>query len=211
MEAYLQARHHMYRNVYFHKVVRSAEGMVKLALQRAKRLAVQDRLVWPLRDAAVHKALLGQRFTIGEFRELDDISVWHCFKLWADSPDLVLASLCRGLLYRRLYSSVDVSRLQPNVIQQVIARAQAEITKAGGEAAYDLFYDEPADTPYESFDPTEPEQSEEIMVVESGGGTRRFAEVSPITQSLNRELMFRRIHVKKQWKSLVQQAVDEQK
>ena len=47
VEAYLQSRYHMYRNVYFHKVVRSAEGMVKLALQRAKRLAVQGRLEWP--------------------------------------------------------------------------------------------------------------------------------------------------------------------
>src|SRR5688500_18185789 len=36
VEAYLQARYHMYRNVYFHKVVRSAEGMLKLTLQRAK-------------------------------------------------------------------------------------------------------------------------------------------------------------------------------
>ena len=47
VETYLFARFHMYRNVYFHKVVRSAEGMVKLALQRAKRLAVQGRLPWP--------------------------------------------------------------------------------------------------------------------------------------------------------------------
>src|SRR4051812_29809188 len=39
VEAYLQSRYHMYRNVYFHKVVRSAEGMVRLALQRAPRVA----------------------------------------------------------------------------------------------------------------------------------------------------------------------------
>ncbi|MGH7215340.1 MAG: HD domain-containing protein, partial [Tepidisphaeraceae bacterium] len=81
VEAYLQARYHMYRNVYFHKVVRSAEGMVKLALQRAKRLAVQDRLEWPTRDEGVYKALVGQRLSMGEFRELDDVSVMHCFKL----------------------------------------------------------------------------------------------------------------------------------
>src|SRR5439155_10505090 len=31
VEAYLQARYHMYRNVYFHKVVRAAEGMLPLA------------------------------------------------------------------------------------------------------------------------------------------------------------------------------------
>src|SRR5690348_1933085 len=67
VEAYLQSRYHMYRNVYFHKVVRAAEGMVKLALQRAKRLAVQDRLRWPPRDHLVIKALLGQRLSIEEF------------------------------------------------------------------------------------------------------------------------------------------------
>src|SRR5205807_8034089 len=103
VEAYLQSRYHMYRNVYFHKVVRAAEGMVKLALQRAKRLAVQDRLSWPPRDTGVFKALLGQRFTMDEFRDLDDISVWHCFKLWTTAADPVLASLCRGLLFRGLY------------------------------------------------------------------------------------------------------------
>src|SRR5205823_6072733 len=106
VEDYLQARYHMYRNVYFHKVVRSAEGMVKLALQRAKRLAVQDRLDWPPRDTAVFKALLGQRFTIAEFRDLDDISVWHCFKLWTSNADPILASLCRGLLFRGLYKTI---------------------------------------------------------------------------------------------------------
>src|SRR5437764_7558421 len=73
VEAYLQSRYHMYRNVYFHKVVRSAEGMVKLALQRAKRLAVQERLAWPPAESVVHRALLGQRFTMEEFRDLDDI------------------------------------------------------------------------------------------------------------------------------------------
>ena len=46
VEAYLQARYHMYRNVYFHKVVRAAEGMVKMALHRAKRLLLQGRLDW---------------------------------------------------------------------------------------------------------------------------------------------------------------------
>src|SRR6202012_2779424 len=73
VEAYLQARYHMYRNVYFHKTVRSAEGMVKLALQRARRLAVQDRLEWPPRDNGVYKALLGLRLTMGEFADLDDV------------------------------------------------------------------------------------------------------------------------------------------
>src|SRR6059058_588790 len=81
VETYLQARFNMYRHVYFHKVVRSAEGMVKLALQRAKRLAVQQRLEWPRSGDAAYKALLGQRMNMAEFGELDDVAILHCFKL----------------------------------------------------------------------------------------------------------------------------------
>jgi len=40
---------------------------VKLALQRAKRLAVQDRLEWPPRENGVYKALLGSGFRWGVY------------------------------------------------------------------------------------------------------------------------------------------------
>src|SRR4051794_4178963 len=83
VEYYLHARYNMYRNVYFHKVVRSAEGMVKLALQRAKRLAVQDRLAWPTRDNGVDKALFGQRLTMAGVVGLGGGAVDYCFQGWA--------------------------------------------------------------------------------------------------------------------------------
>src|SRR3954470_20176676 len=96
VEPYLQSRYHMYRNVYFHKVVRSAEGMVKLALQRAKRLLVQGRLEWPGRESVAFKAMTGQRMTMGEFRDLDDVTIVQCFKTWAEGTDGPLAQLCKG-------------------------------------------------------------------------------------------------------------------
>jgi HD superfamily phosphohydrolase len=208
VEAYLQSRYHMYRNVYFHKVVRSAEGMVKLALQRAKRLAVQDRLEGLPRESPVYKALLGQRFTMDEFRELDDISVWHCFKVWAGGSDATLAGLCRGLLFRNLYKTVDVTaRLDGETARRALAVASEKIESAGGDAAYDLFYDEPADTPYEAYGPDNEDSANEVMVVESSGAVIPFGQISPLTQSLNRQLMFRRFHVKPEWRDLVAAAI----
>jgi uncharacterized protein len=209
VEAYLQARYHMYRNVYFHKVVRSAEGMVKLALQRARRLAVQDRLEDLSRDSAVAKALLGQRLTSEEFRDLDDISVWHCFKVWANGSDAILAGLCRGLLFRRLYKTVDLTgRSDAEDAQRLFAIAAQRVRDAGGDADYDLFYDEPADTPYEAYQPDARDtDANEVVVVHEDGKTSRFAAISPITQALNRQLMFRRIHVKAQWAGLVREVV----
>src|SRR5580700_4522309 len=139
VEAYLQSRQHMYRHVYFHKVVRSAEGMVKLALQRARRLMVQDRLAWPPRENPVSKALTGQRLTIEEYTDLDDVSVIHCFKLWTTCNDAPLAALCRGLLNRRLFKTLDLSHLPAAQAHAAFDAVQQAVCAAGGDAAYDLF------------------------------------------------------------------------
>jgi len=209
-EAYLQSRYHMYRNVYFHKVVRSAEGMVKLALQRAKRLAVQERLAWPPAESVVHKALMGRRFSIEEFTELDDISVLHCFKLWQKSDDAALAELCQGLLFRRVYKTVDVTAAPAGRTKEVLAAAESAVAAAGGDPSYDLFYDEPSETPYE----TDTQSAEascggdgEIQVLTRDGRLAPFTSISPMTQALNRQLMFRRIHVAAAWRDTVESAV----
>jgi HD superfamily phosphohydrolase len=195
VEAYLQSRFHMYRNVYFHKVVRSAEGMVKLALQRARRLAVQERLLWPRRDDVVYKSLLGQRLSTAEFTDLDDISMLQCFKLWIASDDALLAALCNGLLYRRLFKTIDLTHAEERAAAAARASAEAAIERAGGDPAYDLFYDEPKDTPYETWYPDHSGDAGDILVRTADGNQTTFAALSPLTQALGPQLMFRRLHV----------------
>ena len=209
VEAYLQARYHMYRNVYFHKVVRSAEGMVKLALQRARRLAVQERLEDLTRDSAVAKALLGQRLSTEEFQNLDDISVWHCFKVWTRGPDATLANLCRGLLFRGLYKTVDLTnRCDASNARSIFERSVELVRAGGGDPDYDLFFDEPSDTPYEIYAPDSENKGQEIVVVEITGKIAHFATISPLTQALNSQLMFRRIHCKPEWTKVIREHVE---
>jgi hypothetical protein len=210
VEAYLQSRYHMYRNVYFHKVVRAAEGMVKLALQRARRLAVQDRLPWPPRDHPVTKALLGQRLSIEEFTDLDDVSVIHCFKIWMTADDVPLAGLCRGLLYRTLYKTIELSHLCESDAMAMVVKAQEAIRAAGGDPAYDVFYDEPSDTAYETYLPDGAglNAGTEILIRDPAGRLTPFAAQSPMSQALNRQLMFRRLHVAPQWVQVAQKALE---
>ena len=196
VEAYLQSRYHMYHNVYFHKVVRSGEGMLRLALQRAKRLAVEGRLTWPAEENSVYKALLGQEIDIEEFTKLDDVSLMHCFKLWADSDEPVLASLCRGLLYRKLFKTIDLGRIADKSRSEAIVKSVSDaIAAAGGEPAYEMFYDEPADTPYETSG---------ILVKQPDGSLCEFSTISPIAQALNKQLWFRRLHVAAKWRDLTE-------
>lgn len=195
VETYLQARFNMYRHVYFHKVVRSAEGMVKLALQRAKRMAVQRRLEWPRMIDAAHKALLGQRMNMAEFNELDDVAILHCFKLWQHGDDPVLALLCRGLLMRRTYKTIDLSHLDdPKDARSVVTAVERFVAEQGGEPGYELFFDQGLGSGYESL------EASEILVCADDGAVTPFGEVSPLSRVLSRQLMFRRLHVAPQWR-----------
>jgi len=207
VEAYLQARYHMYRNVYFHKLVRGAEGMVKLALQRAKRLAVQERLAWPLRDNVVYKSLLGQRLTIAEFTDLDDVSMLQCFKLWASADDAALAALCNGLLFRKVYKTIELTQVESaDLLARVVAAAEAVVQSGGGDAAYDLFLDLP-DGLHTDTSPPNNNSTGDILVVDAHGKTTRFATLSPLTNALNQQLKFQRLHVAPQWSGQVVLAV----
>jgi HD superfamily phosphohydrolase len=202
VEGYLQARYHMYRNVYFHKVVRSSEGMLKLALHRARLLATQDRLDWPPRQHPVAKALLGQELSIAEFTDLDDVSILQCFKTWRHAGDIQLSRLCNGLLFRRLYKSIEVSHLDDAKIQEILAIATDVIQQAGGDPNFELFYDQPADTPYEIF------SSNEILIWDESQ-LKEFAAVSPLVQVLNKQLFFKRIHVAENWRPMILKLLNE--
>lgn len=194
-EAYLQARYHMYRHVYFHKVVRSAEGMVKLALGRARQLLLAGgangdvagpSLALPPGSGTVAKVLLNDRMSATEFRELDDVSVLGCFKAWAHSPDATLRRLCRGLLNRDLFKSIDLEDHDDPA--RAFEKAREAVVRAGGDPVYSIFYDEPANTPYAV-------GTESILIARPDGTTRDFADASPFVKGLDTRLAFHRIHV----------------
>jgi len=47
----------------------------------------------------------------------------------------------------------------------------------------------------------------EILVLDRTGTLTPIGELSPLTQSLNRQLMFRRLHVAPQWRDVAARAV----
>jgi HD superfamily phosphohydrolase len=214
VETYLQARYHMYRNVYFHKVVRSGEGMLRLILRRARELAGQGRLPGVGASEPITKALGGEKLSATEFTELDDVSLVACFKLWARCEDAILARLCEGLLYRQLFKTVDLSRIEdPKRLATARAAAEAALKKAGGDVVYDMVYDEPAEVAYErpadqaAKGATTLVGGEEILIQQAGGGLVPFAEVSPMSVALGRQLTFRRLHVAGKYRDVVRDAV----
>ena len=79
--------------------------------------------------------------------------------------------------------------------------------EAGGDGTYDLFFDDPHDTPYEVFHANEPYgKSGEILVCDYAGKLTPFAKLSPLPLAMNQGLMFRRIHVAPAWRDLAAKA-----
>jgi uncharacterized protein len=178
-------------------------------LQRAKQLSMQKRLDWPVNAGNVLKSLMGERLSVDEFLDLDDVTVTNCFKFWSHSKDQPLADLCRGLLYRGLFKTIDLTRVDGDEhVQAIVAASQNAVTKAGGDAEYEMFYDEPSDTPYTAYQPDQTEAASEILVADADGQLREFAAISPLPGALNRQLMFRRLHVAPKWRELVTQTIE---
>ena len=64
VEDYLQARYYMFRQVYFHRTLRSAETVLRSLLRRALELFQNGKYVWFATETPFEKILKGERLSI---------------------------------------------------------------------------------------------------------------------------------------------------
>lgn len=97
IEKFLVARRLMYWQVYLHKTVLCAEQMLKRIIKRAKQIKAATQL--PL-----HKFITQPitTVTLEEFCDLDDYDVMAAIKGWCFHEDIILSTLCKGIINRQL-------------------------------------------------------------------------------------------------------------
>ena len=110
IENFLNARRLMYWQVYLHKTSLCAEAMLTQIIRRARDLTEAGTDLYASPDLGF---FLKNRSTLADFEarpellqtfaRLDDYDVWGALKAWAQHPDPVLSTLCRGLLDRQLF------------------------------------------------------------------------------------------------------------
>src|SRR5437870_548988 len=91
VEEYLQARYYMFRQVYFHRTLRSAEAVLRSALSRALDLVEKGDSVWYVVGTSFEKILRRQALSITEHLTMDDSDVIFHIKQWQQSNDAVLS------------------------------------------------------------------------------------------------------------------------
>src|SRR5829696_1607492 len=93
VEEYLQARYYMFRQVYFHRTLRSAEAVLRSIIRRARELIEQDELGFRMRGSAFEKMLVGEEVSASEYLKLDDTDLTFHLKQWTEDADAVLSDL----------------------------------------------------------------------------------------------------------------------
>ena len=195
VEEYLQARYYMFRQVYFHRTLRSAEAVLKSTLRRALHLFAAGGPVWHAPDTAFEKVLRKQSLTITEHLEVDDSDVLFHVKQWQRSGDPILADLSRRFTGRRLFKAIDLD--MPEEERPIFLTAAREcVARAGYDPEYYFIEDRASDVPYYNFYTAQGAEPKSRIYVEDGFARpriREITEVSDVVRGLQRGYELHRV------------------
>ncbi len=184
VEEYLQARYYMFRQVYFHRTLRSAEAVLVSTLKRAKELLEQGALGFRIQGSVFEKMLAGETVTTTEYLQLDDTDITFYLKQWMNDKDAILADLAKRFIHRKLFKAIDLE-LDEVATQTFLAQARQIVSNAGYNADYYLIQDRAADIPYYGFYSPKGAAPGALIYVESASGAiKEISEVSEVVRGL---------------------------
>ncbi|MGI8653990.1 MAG: HD domain-containing protein [Pyrinomonadaceae bacterium] len=195
VEEYLQARYYMFRQVYFHRTLRSAEAVLRSILRRAVELAAAGKDVWCAPGTAFQKVLHREPLTLAEHLEMDDSDVLFHVKQWQRADDSVLRDLSNRFVDRRLFKAIDLD--MPEAERAGFLQAAREAVERRGFApAYYFIEDHAGDVPYYSYYTPEAAEPKARIYVEDGyarPAIREISEVSEVARGLQRGYQLHRV------------------
>ena len=166
IEKFLVARRLMYWQVYLHKTVLCAEQMLQRIIKRAKQInAAAPPPLNKLINAPVTK------ITIEEFCGLDDFDVLVAIKVWSTHDDIILSTLCKGIINRQLLKvKYFAAPVDENLLKEKTLEACAALNITEDEAGWLVFTGEAASSTY-NFD------EEHIYILFKDGSVKDISEV----------------------------------
>jgi len=183
VEEYLQARYYMFRQVYFHRTLRSAEAVLRSALRRALELLESGQEVWCAPGTAFSKVLLRQPLTIAEHLEMDDSDIIFHIKQWQRSSDSLLSDLSRRFIGRALFKAIDLD--MPETERESFLEAARDVVKrAGFQPEYYFIEDHAGDVPYYSYYTADGADAKARIYVEDGYARPRIREISEVSEAV---------------------------
>ena len=183
VEEYLQARYYMFRQVYFHRTLRSAEAVLRSALRRALELTTAGEEVYCAPGTAFEKVLRREPLTLADHLELDDSDVIFHLKQWQHARDPVLSDLCRRFTGRRLFKAIDLDMPETDRAG-FLAEARTRVRAAGFEPDYYFIEDHAGDVPYYSYYDAGGAEPKARIYVEDGYARPLMREISEVSDAV---------------------------
>lgn len=182
VEDYLQARYYMYRQVYFHRTLRSAEAVLRVLLHRALDLfAEESDSVWCAAGTPMERILRGEKLSLVEHLGLDDTDVMYSIKRWEHSTDRILSDLAGRFLDRRLFKAFDLD-MPGDERPDFIDESREIVANAGFDPKYYFVEDEAGSAPYSFY--SGGVEAKGSIFVESGFSRPDIREISSVSAAI---------------------------
>ena len=183
VEEYLQARYYMFRQVYFHRTLRSAEAVLRSALRRALEITTSGGELWHAPGAAFARVLRCERLTISEHLQIDDSDVIFHLKQWQDATDEILSDLSRRFVGRKLFKAIDLD-MPVDERAGFIAAARDVVRRGGFDPDYYFIEDRATDVPYYGYYTGEGDEEHGRIYVEDGYAHPQIREISEVSEAV---------------------------
>jgi HD superfamily phosphohydrolase len=182
VEDYLQARYYMFRQVYFHRTLRSAEAVLRSLLRRALELFQRGEQVWFAEKTPFEKILKGEKLNLSEHLQIDDADVMFHIKQWQYSEDKILSDLAKRFLNRRLFKAFDLD-MPEDERTDFLEKAARVVENYGFEKDYYFIEDKAGDVPYYFYTKRQSEPKN-LIYVEEGFSRPEIREISEISAAV---------------------------
>jgi HD superfamily phosphohydrolase len=180
VEEYLQARYYMFRQVYFHRTLRSAEAVLRSIIRRALNLHENGFDVWHASGTAFDKILRRESLTITEHLQVDDSDFVFHVKQWQKSEDPILSDLSTRFIHRRLFKAIDLD-MPAGEKEEFLEMARNVVCQEGFDPDYYFIEDRASDIPYYSYYAAERAEPKTHIYVENGYAHPRIMEISEVS------------------------------
>lgn len=192
VEAYLQARHYMFRQVYFHRTLRAAEVLLQSVIRRAIYLFKSGEPVWCAAGTAFEALLAGRKLTLHEHLSLDDSDFVFHIKQWRNSEDAILSDLAARFMDRRNFKAFDLD-MPEDFHASFVASAGQAVADHGFDPDYYFVEDKAGNVPnyFYTGNPSDPKNS---IYVEDGFSRPSIKEISEVSAAVSGLQEAYRIH-----------------
>lgn len=215
IESYLVALDQLYRAIYYHHAVRSANRLLTSTLKRAAVLSQQGdkKVLGPLGSPFRDLVEKGQSIDLYQYARLGEHQVWTLIDAWRDHKDKTLKDLASRLLRRQLMKTMSPSGQSPEDIMkfsELVGRAKEVAVKQidyinSDNVDYYICTDEPSRTSYKKYDWKPDSWNDSIWIIEDGGSAEPLEdyERSKIVQGLKATNYFPRLMIPQEVRELL--------